>query len=167
MIDETDNQILTIIRHDARASNAEIARQIGMAPSAIFERIRKLETKGVIEGYEARLNAKKIGLGMLAFIFVKANENVGSMAIGKVIAQIPEVQEVHQVAGEDCYLVKVRVADTEGLGRVLRDKLGAIEGIVSTRTTIVLASLKETAQLPLGAECAAENIEYEDIEYGE
>jgi Lrp/AsnC family transcriptional regulator, leucine-responsive regulatory protein len=151
MIDEVDNQILTIIRHDARASNAEIARQIGMAPSAIYERIRKLEVRGVIEGYEARLNPTKVGLGMLAFIFVRAAEKVGSMATGKIIAELPEVQEVHQVAGEDCYLVKVRVADTEDLGRVLRDKLGAIDSILSTRTTIVLATLKESAQLPLKA----------------
>ncbi len=149
MIDEIDREILMIIRSNARMSNAEIARQIGMAPSAIFERIRKLESRGVICGYEARINPAPVGLGMLAFIFVRAAEKVGSMDTGKVLAQVPEVQEVHQVAGEDCYLVKVRVADTEALGRVLRERFGAIDSIISTRTTIALATLKETAQLPL------------------
>src|SRR5437868_835127 len=149
MIDEIDKEILTIIRSNARMSNAEIARKIGMAPSAIFERIRKLEGRGIICGYEARINPTPVGLGMLAFIFVRAAEKVGSMEAGKLLAQVPEVQEVHQVAGEDCYLVKVRVADTEALGRVLRDRFGAIGSITSTRTTIVLATLKETAQLPL------------------
>src|SRR4051812_22761815 len=139
MIDEIDREILTIVRSDARMSNAEIARQIGMAPSAIFERIRKLEARGVICGYEARINPATVGLGMLAFIFVRAAEKVGSMETGRLLAQIPEVQEVHQVAGEDCYLVKVRVADTEGLGRLLRDKFSDIDSIISTRTTIVLA----------------------------
>lgn len=149
MIDDIDRQILTIIRGDARLSNAEIARQIGMAPSAIYERLRKLESRGVICGYEARINPATVGLGMLAFIFVRAAEKVGSMATGALLAQIPEVQEVHQVAGEDCYLVKARVPDTEALGRLLRDRLGGIDAIISTRTTIVLATLKETAQLPL------------------
>jgi Lrp/AsnC family leucine-responsive transcriptional regulator len=149
MIDEIDSQILTIIRQNARLSNAEVARQVGMAPSAIFERIRKLEARGVICGYETRLNPASVGLGMLAFILVRAVEKVGSMEVGLEIARLPEVQEVHQVAGEDCYLVKVRVADTDGLGRLLRDKFGAMPSIVSTRTTIVLATLKETAQLPL------------------
>lgn len=149
MIDEIDQLILTIIRGNARLSNAEIARQVGMAPSAVFERIRKLEARGIICGYEARINPVSVGLGMLAFIFVRAAEKVGSMDTGRLLAQIPEVQEVHQVAGEDCYLVKVRVADTEALGRVLRDRFGGIDAIISTRTTIVLATLKETAQLPL------------------
>jgi Lrp/AsnC family leucine-responsive transcriptional regulator len=149
MIDDIDSQILTIVRQNARISNAEIARQVGMAPSAIYERIRKLEARGIIGGYEARLNPASVGLGMLAFILVRANEKVGSMDVGRQIAALPEVQEVHQVAGEDCYLVKVRVADTEALGRVLRDRFGAIPSVVSTRTTIVLTTLKETAQLPL------------------
>lgn len=149
MIDEIDREILTIVRGNARMSNAEIARQIGMAPSAIFERIRKLEARGVIRGYEARINPAPVGLGMLAFIFVRAAERVGSLETGKQLAQIPEVQEVHQVAGEDCYLVKVRVTDTEGLGRLLRDRFSELDSIISTRTTIVLATLKETAQLPL------------------
>src|SRR5262245_51134740 len=104
MIDEIDSQILTIIRQNDRMSNAEIARQVGMAPSAIYERIRKLETRGIIGGYEARLDPASVGLGMLAFILVRATEKVGSMEVGRQIAQLPEVQEVHQVAGEDCYL---------------------------------------------------------------
>src|SRR5437868_14450976 len=103
MIDEIDNQILTIIRSDARLPNAEIARQVGMAPSAIYERIRKLEARGIICGYEARINPGAVGLGMLAFIFVRAAEKVGSMDTGKLLAQVPEGQGVPQVAGEGCY----------------------------------------------------------------
>jgi Lrp/AsnC family leucine-responsive transcriptional regulator len=149
MIDGMDRQILSIVRENARVSNVEIARKVGMAPSAVLERIRKLESKGVITGYEARLSPKALGLGLLAFVFVRADDRVGSEKAGVALAQIPEVLEVHHVAGEDCFLVKVRTADTESLGRLLREGFGAISTIRSTRTTIVMNTIKETAQLPL------------------
>jgi Lrp/AsnC family leucine-responsive transcriptional regulator len=150
LIDDIDRAILEIIRKNARVSNVEIARKVGMAPSAILERIRKLESKGVIEGYETRLSPKALGLGLLAFVFVKAqNDRAGESKTANALVSIPEVLEVHHVAGEDCFLVKVRTADTESLGRLLREKFGKIPTITSTRSTIVLNTMKETAQLPL------------------
>lgn len=149
MIDDIDMQIANILQHDARTSNAEIARQLGMAPSAIFERIRKLEARGVIQGYHAALDPRALDLGLLAFVFVRADERPGVGAAGHELARLPEVQEVHHIAGEDCYLVKVRVADTEALGHLLRERFGRIECVRSTRTTIVLSTLKETASLPV------------------
>ena len=149
MNDEIDERILTILQQDARTSNAEIARQLGMAPSAIFERIRKLEARGVITGYETRLNPHALEAGLLAFVFVRDEAAYGTLETGAALAAIPEVQEVHNVAGEDCYLVKVRVADTDALGRLLRERFGAIPSIRSTRTTIVLDTLKETARVYL------------------
>lgn len=150
IIDDVDRDILAIIRKNARISNVDIARKVGMAPSAILERIRKLESRGVIEGYETRLSPKALGLGLLAFIFVKAtNDRVGESKTAHALGAIPEVLEVHHVAGEDCFLLKVRTADTESLGRLLREKLGKIPTISSTRSTIVLNTMKETAQLPL------------------
>ncbi len=151
MLDEIDTTIATILQDDARTSNADIARHVGMAPSAILERIRKLEARGVIRGYHAAINPEAIDLGLLAFVFVRADERVGSGATGEELARIPEVQEVHHIAGEDCYLVKVRVADTNALGRLLRDSFGAIPAIHSTRTTIVLTTLRESSALPLPA----------------
>jgi Lrp/AsnC family transcriptional regulator, leucine-responsive regulatory protein len=150
MIDGVDREILSIVRTNARVSNVEIARKVGMAPSAVLERIRKLESKGVITGYEARLSPKALGLGLLAFVFVKADDRPGSEGSGKALGAIPEVLEVHHIAGEDCFLVKVRTEDTESLGRLLRERFGAIPSIRSTRTTIVMNTIKESAQLPLG-----------------
>src|SRR4029078_1365118 len=100
MIDDTDRQILTILQQNARTSNAQIAREIGMAPSAILERIRKLETSGVIRGYEARIDPEAVGLGLLAFVFVGSNDVVGEVTTAEILSQIPEVQEVHHIAGE-------------------------------------------------------------------
>ena len=149
MFDAIDVQIVTILQQNARTSNAEIARQLNMAPSAILERIRKLETRGVITGYEARLAPKQIGLGLLAFIFVRSDERGGAQDTGERLAGFPEVQEVHHVAGEDCYLAKVRAKDPEDLARILRDRFGSIPHLRSTRSTIVLNTMKESALLPL------------------
>lgn len=149
MIDEIDAQILTIIQGNARITNADIARQVEMAPSAVLERIRKLEMSGIIRGYEARLNPADLGLGLLAFIFVRTDERAGSPETARQLAEIPAVQEVHHVAGEDCFLVKVRAANTEALGNLLKGDFSQIPWIQSTRTTIVLSTVKETAQLPI------------------
>lgn len=153
-MDSTDRRILKALQSDARIPNSQVAKQIGMVPSGTLERIRKLEESGVIAGYHARLNPKAIGLSLLAFVFVKSTERIGTMSTAKRLSEIPEVQEVHHVAGEDCYLVKVRVADTERLGRLLREQFAKIETIVSTRTTIVLETVKESGELPLPTEDA-------------
>lgn len=149
MIDATDYKILTILRQDGRASNAEIARHIGMAPSAILERIRKLESRGIINGYEAKINPDALGLSLLSYIRVRADESVDSMEVGEELAKFPEVQEVHYTAGEDGYLIKVRTKNAEHLGKFLRDRMGTIPQITSTMSTVVLTTVKETSVLPL------------------
>lgn len=161
MFDSVDAKIINILQQNARVSNAEIARQLDMAPSAILERIRKLESRGIIAGYEARVAAKQVGLGLLAFVFVRSDERAGEEATGLALSAFPEVQEVHHVAGEDCFLVKVRARDPEDLHRILRDRFGSIPDVRSTRTTIVLTTLKESAVLPVGtAEAGAGEAEH-------
>jgi len=155
MIDDVDRKILRILQENARTSNAEIARRVEMAPSAVLERIRKLEARGVLKGYEARLDPASLDRGLLAFVFVRANEAYGSWRVGEALARLPEVQEVHHVAGEDCYVVKVRAADAEALGRLCRERIAAVGDIQSTRTTIALGTIKETLRLPLPGDCDA------------
>ena len=147
MIDDIDKQIVKILQQDGRMSNAEIARQVGLAASAVLERTRKLEERGVIEGYFASIDPKEVGFGLVAFVFVRTNE-CGD-GTDELLAEIPEVLEVHDVAGEDSYLLKVRASDPEDLARLLREKLKAIPTVVTTRTTVVLQTLKETTVLPL------------------
>ena len=146
MIDDIDTQILNIMQRDARITNAEIARQVELAPSAVLERVRKLEERGVIRGYSTNINASEVGFGLTAFVFVKTSF-CGS--IGSVLAAIPEVLEVHDIAGEDCYLLKVRAENTDKLGVFFREKLKNLPEIISTRTTIVLQTIKETTALPI------------------
>lgn len=150
MIDEIDRKILNILQQNARISNVQIAREVGMAPSAILERIRKLESRGVIRGYEAKIDPEALGLNLLAYVFVRSDERVGEEITGQELAELPEVQEVHHIAGEDCYLVKVRTTDPRALSQLLRGRFGAIRSVRSTRTTVVLDTLRDSGQLPLG-----------------
>jgi Lrp/AsnC family leucine-responsive transcriptional regulator len=163
MIDEIDLQILNILQQNARISNAEIARQVGMAPSAVLERIRKLETRGVIQGYEVRINPEAVGLNLLAYVFVRSDERPGELKTVDVLRQIPEVQEVHHIAGEDCYLAKVRVRDAKSLAKLLRDRIGTSGSVRSTRSTIVLETLHESSQLPIEVPARAESGELEEV----
>lgn len=149
MFDAIDLAILRLLQRDARLANAEIARQVGMAPSAVYERIRKLEEGGVVTGYRAALEPVRLGLGLLAFISIRTVGGCADASVGQRLAELPEVLEVHDVAGEDCYVIKVRVADTGALSRLLKERIGTIPNIQSTRTTVVLSTVKETGELPL------------------
>lgn len=148
-LDATDLAILDHLQRDARISNAELGRRVGLVASAIFQRLRKLEAAGVIEAHETRIDPSAVGLGLAAFVFVRVDERVGSLQAAQQLAELSEVQEIHHVAGEDCYLLKVRVPDTTALGGFLRQRIGSIDSVESTRTTIVLETVKETAELPL------------------
>ncbi len=147
MIDTIDAKILNILQNNSRTSNAEIARQIKMAPSAVLERIRRLEKKNIIENYTVHIDPDHVDRGLLAFIEVKANGPVVDQKTARELAKIDEVQEVHIVAGEDCYLVKVRVKSTDALTQLLRIKFASIKSIRTTNTTIVLETVKETSKL--------------------
>jgi Lrp/AsnC family leucine-responsive transcriptional regulator len=149
MIDAVSLKILKILQKKARIPNVEVARQVGMAPSAVLERIRKLEKQGFIDGYEVRLNPKRFAKSLVAFVKVKINKLSDEKKVGEKLSRIPQIQEVHYVAGEDAFLVKVRVADTEDLGRLTRDKIAAIASVQSTQTAIALSTYKETARIPI------------------
>jgi Lrp/AsnC family transcriptional regulator, leucine-responsive regulatory protein len=151
-LDSTDLEILRLLQTNARMSNAEIARQVRLAPSAIFQRIRKLEDRGVVKGYASRLNARALGYGLVAFVMVQTRSGAGEHDTGGLLAALPAVQEVHRVVGEDCFIIKVRVHDTAELGELLEHQVQKIPTIASTRTTIVVRTLKETADLPLAGD---------------
>ena len=148
-IDGTDVAILDKLQENARETQAEIARAVGLAPSAVLERIRKLEARGVIRGYAAQLDAAALDQPMLAFVAVRSAEGPSDDSVAQQLAALPEVQEVHHVAGDDCYLIKVRTRDAEHLGTLLRTRIGRIPGVRSTRTTIVLETVKESPRLAI------------------
>lgn len=146
MIDGIDVQILNLLQNDARIANAEIARHVDLAPSAVLERVRKMEEKGIIRGYYTDISPRAVDYGLTAFVAVRTSE---CLPAEEALAAIPEVLEVHDVAGEDSYVLKVRTKDTEDLSRLLREKIKRIPSVVDTKTTIVLGTYKETSTLPL------------------
>ena len=147
VLDKIDLNILRLMQHNARISNADMARELGMAPSGILERVKKLEQKGVIQQYTTRINPAALQQKMLAFIFMKASDGPGCTDTAEALAKIPEVQEVHHIAGDDCYLVKVRTYDSSTLVQLMRSSFSQIPNLLSTRTTIVLETVKEQQQL--------------------
>ena len=143
MLDAVDRKIIGLLQRDARISNADISRAVGMVPSATLERVRKLEEKGILKGYHAAVDPGAMGMGLLAFVFVKTTEGWTTRETAHALAAIPHVLECHDVAGDDCYLLKVRAGDAGHLNRILREHLGRMETVVSTKTTIVFETYKE------------------------
>jgi Lrp/AsnC family transcriptional regulator, leucine-responsive regulatory protein len=149
MLDPIDRQILALLQANARIPQAEIARTVGLAPSAVLERIRKLEARGVIRDYVAMLDPRALDQRLLAFVAVRTTDRPGEVRVSDTLMAIPEVLEAHQVAGDDCLLLKIRARDPEHLSQILRERIGSVDGVRSTRTTIVLETIKESPRLPL------------------
>ena len=149
MIDEISLNILKILQDKARIPNVEVARQVGMAPSAVLERIRKLENQGFIDGYEVRLNPQRFRRTLVAFVHIGVDCVDDDQRVAMQLAQMDEVQEVHFVAGADGYLIKVRVAGPAELDLLVRKRIRSLTGIRSTRSQIVTATMKETARIPI------------------
>jgi len=148
IIDDIDHKILSILQEKSRIPNVEVARQVAMAPSAVLERIRKLEDRGIIEGYEVRLNPQPFNQGLMAFIQVSVQSSYHT-SLAVQLSNVTGVQDVHQVAGEDGYLLKLRVADNGELGRIIAEEICPLPGVHQTRTSIVLNTIKETRKIDL------------------
>ncbi|MFN2448121.1 MAG: Lrp/AsnC family transcriptional regulator [Vicinamibacterales bacterium] len=147
--DAIDFRILAILQDNARITQADIAKAVGLAPSAVLERMRKLEAKGAVRDYVARIDPRVAGCSLLAFVAVRSTEYGPEAPSSLTLAAIPEVLEVHHISGEDCYLLKVRARDAEHLGRLLRTQIAAVPNVTSTRTTIVLETVKESTRIPI------------------
>lgn len=147
MIDGIDKQILNSLLKDAATSNAEIARRVGLAPSAISERIKRLKSDGVIKAYEIRLDPKALGKPLLAFIFVTDAKPSQGFDTATALSKVPGLEELHKIAGDDCYLLKVRASGTDELNTIIERHINPVQSVTRVRTTIVLNSVTERACL--------------------
>lgn len=148
-MDTIDLQILKILQKKARIPNVEVARNIGMAPSAVLERIKKLEAQGVIQGYEVRLNPEMFHCSMIAFIQIKVMNPGRLFKTGELLSKIEQIQEVHYLAGHDCLMVKLRISDNTELETILRTQITNLEAVIDTKTFIALSTYKESAKIVL------------------
>jgi Lrp/AsnC family leucine-responsive transcriptional regulator len=149
MIDETSLHILRILQQKARVPNVEVARQVNMAPSAVLERIRKLEKQGIIDGYEVILNPKRFNRDMVAFVRIFLETGSDPEVSAQALAQIPEIQEIHFITGSDSLLVKLRVSGTTALSEIISGRISALRYVTRTETAIALRTYKESSQIPL------------------
>ncbi|MBN9584616.1 MAG: ArsR family transcriptional regulator [Afipia sp. 62-7] len=149
--DKTDRKILNILQADGRIANVEMAERIGLSPTSIGERLKRLQRDGFIEGYGARLNPHKLGLGLLVFVEVLLDKTTPDVfaRFASAVKLAPEVLECHMVAGGFDYLVKARVADMTAYRRFLGDILLALPGVKETRTYAVMEEVKRDAPLPV------------------
>lgn len=141
-LDRIDRQILQLLRKDGRMSHAAIAKEVRLSGPAVHERVRKLEQQGIISGYTAVLNPEALDRNNVAFALVTLKEGTEFAADDPIVKQItaePDVLEFHRVAGEDCYLIKIRTATNKDLEQLLR-RIRSIPGVARSRTTIVLST---------------------------
>jgi Lrp/AsnC family leucine-responsive transcriptional regulator len=149
-MDTLDRKILRELQRDARASLQQIGQAVGLSSSPCWERIKKLEQSGVIEGYTVRLSASALGLQDTVLVQVTLDSHSDNTLekFGETLAAIPEVIEAWLVSGEYDYLLRVAVKDTRDYERLLRERLYKIKGIRHSKSSFVLRTLKK-ADLPL------------------
>jgi Lrp/AsnC family transcriptional regulator, leucine-responsive regulatory protein len=138
-VDSVDRRLLDALRANARATYAELARIVGLSAPAAHERVSKLESAGVITGYHAAVAPAAVGLGTGALIGIFITDSADIDGITTALDKLSAVEDCWFVAGEETFVVKVRVPDTEGLEGTIRD-LNAIPGVARTRTTVVLST---------------------------
>lgn len=152
-LDRIDRQILALLSEDGRMSHAAIAKEVGLSGPAIHERVRKLEQRGVISGYTAVIDPEVVDRCHAAFALVTLSEGsefANDDSIVERICEEPDVLEFHRVAGQDCYLIKMRTSTNKDLEHLLR-RIRSIRGVARSRTTIVLSTELErpTVAVPI------------------
>ncbi|HLX24480.1 MAG TPA: Lrp/AsnC family transcriptional regulator [Usitatibacter sp.] len=150
-MNRTDRRLLEILQRDGRLTNLELSSRVNLSPSACLRRVRALEEAGVIRSYAALLDAKRVGLGLLAFVNVKL-EKRGRMptdAFARAVKDWPEVLACHALTGDMDYLLRVQVADLDHFSRFVMESLLKHPGVLDVKSSFVLEEVKETTALPL------------------
>jgi Lrp/AsnC family leucine-responsive transcriptional regulator len=138
-MDATDRALIEALRVDARASWAELGRAVGMSGPSVTERVQRLEAAGVITGYRAAVDPRALGLSVAALVGIHLSDTSDQDAVTVALGKLEEIEDCWFVAGDESFLVKVRVADVPSLERTL-SRLRKIRGIARTRTTVVLST---------------------------
>src|ERR1700739_4586674 len=148
-LDRIDRRLLVPPQQDGRAPGSQLAREVHLTVTPTLERVRRLESAGYIEGYFARLNPARLGLGLLAYVEVLLDRTTPDAfeRFKQVMLAHDEVMERHMVAGGFDYLLKVRVTDMESYRRFLGDRIAAVRGVQQTHTYFVMEEVKSTHRI--------------------
>jgi Lrp/AsnC family transcriptional regulator, leucine-responsive regulatory protein len=149
-LDEFDLKIIDELQLEGRLTNAELASRIGLSPSPCLRRVRHLEAEGIIQGYAAKIDRTKVGLGLTVFVEVRLARHTTPAAhrFDELIQGMPEVMSCHLVTGESDYLLEISVSDLDRYSRTVVKKLRDIKGIQYMRSHIALETIKRSAHLP-------------------
>lgn len=150
MLDQIDLKILFLLQNNGRSRLADIAGEVELSTPAVMERVKKLEASGVIKGYHALLDGKKVGKDITAFIGVSIGHQRDIDKFAAQMLQYPDVLECHHVTGDESFLLKVKSADTGSLEKLLGE-IRSVEGVTRTVTKVVLSTPKESQVLELDA----------------
>ena len=150
-LDPIDYKLVELLQQNARMTQMEMASAVGLSQPAVAERMRKLEQEGVISGYAARVDRRKLAKDICAFIGVRIEHPKYNAGFAKRILELPDVLECHRITGPDSYLLKVVTEDTESLDLLISDLLRHIPGVTRTLTTVVTSSIKEGSHITPGA----------------
>jgi Lrp/AsnC family transcriptional regulator, leucine-responsive regulatory protein len=148
--DGVDRQLIEALRANARTTFAELARLVGLSAPAAHERVGKLESSGVITGYHAAVEPAALGLGVSALVGILQGDRGDSDRIYAALQEMPEIEDCWFVAGEETFVIKVRVPDMPSLEQVI-GALNRIRGVARTRTTVVLSTRFEGRPRPVAA----------------
>lgn len=150
-LDPIDVTLLNAVQQNARLTNAELGKLVGLSPSGVQKRLRKLEESGVIEGYVTLLNRKEVGFDLLVFVKVTMAGHTTELieAFDSSIREMPEVLESHRIIGDADYLLKVVVRDREELDFFLMKRLLALEPVARVSSYLALKEVKETTKVAL------------------
>jgi Lrp/AsnC family transcriptional regulator, leucine-responsive regulatory protein len=151
-LDRFDWDILRQLQKDGRMSNQELAEAVNLSPSPCLRRVRRLEEQGYIEGYTALLNARKLGLSLMAFIHISMDKHVPERfaEFDRIVGALPEVLECHLITGQAAdYLLKVIVADMDAYQQFLLHKITRIKGVSGVHSSFVLRSPVSATALPV------------------
>ena len=146
MLDEIDKSILSILQHHGRRHLAEIAKEVDLSPPAVMERVKKLETRGIITGYHALLDAKTLGKDIVAFIGVSVGHQRYINPFAAHMVRQHDVLECHHVTGDESFILKIKTPNTDSLERLLGE-IRSMEGVTRTVTKVVLSTPKESQVL--------------------
>ncbi|SNR69721.1 transcriptional regulator, AsnC family [Haloechinothrix alba] len=138
-MDAIDRKIIAALRDNGRATYAELGRHIGLSASSVHERVAKLEAAGVITGYHAVVDPRAVGLDVTALVGVQPSDTASDDAVADALAELEEVESCYAVAGDDAFVVKVRVPTMDDLELAL-GRLRRIPGVSRTHTTVVLST---------------------------
>jgi DNA-binding Lrp family transcriptional regulator len=152
-LDQFDIKLLAALEADGRLTNSELAEKVGLSASQCSRRRIRLEEAGIIEGYSARLNARRLGIGLLALIQVSMSPHSKENAkkFSDFVNAVEEIQEAYALTGDADYLLKVVVPDLKNLSRIINDLILPHASVSHVKSSIVLTTLKDTHQLPLTA----------------